>query len=237
VNDTYEDLIFPVAVQAFNGAVNQKDTLNIDFDNIKPIQQKTLSVAVDFRTLDQLKETLSRETGTNIRNLNLDRLNSIKEYCSFAWLLAVPNPNLGLAMTNSELQIALQLRLGHVTPLTRIECPGQKAHEIERSGLEILKCRCKFQHKRHNHLCEVFTNICRSAGFSTLREKLGLLRDGSRKRPGDVSVDTFDRGGKTAFDFRVTSNKQTLFTERPCKLGAAALHGDEVKMRNWNAVK
>jgi hypothetical protein len=236
-DEAFTDPVLMATVTNYNDAVNETDRLVVNLEDIKPIQQKPLSVAVDFRTRDELKSILSREADDHVRNLNLDRLNSIAEYSSFCWLLAVPNVNLGLGMTNRELQIALQIRLGHMEGFAASECPGGSVHEVERSGLEILKCKRKFQHKRHDHLVEVFTKQCRAAGLFPVREKLGNLADGSRKRPGDVTVDTFDRGGKTAFDFRVTSNKQAMFTGSLQEVGRVALYGDQIKMRNWDSVR
>ena len=105
------------------------------------------------------------------------------------------------------------------------------------AGWRSLSASASFSNKRHNHLVEVFTKQCRAAGFFPMREKLGIINDGSQKRPGDITVDTFDRGGKTAFDFRVTSNKQTMFTERLQDVRRAAMYGDHVKMRNWDDIK
>ena len=174
---------------------------------------------------------IEKETDIDVKNLHLDRLFSIKTEASTAWLLAVPKPLLGLSMTNAELQFGLQIRLGHV--VGEFRCSGDREHAVDRSGLEVLKCK-KFQKVRHDAIASVVTNIARAAGEHPTRENLGLFGDGSRLRPGDIVLPNFNRGGKLVLDVRVTNNKQDIMTKSaPKKAGRAAAKGADDKIRDW----
>jgi hypothetical protein len=200
---------------------------------MKSIEQKSLSIAIDNFTEARLTNTIKASGDVLSRNLNLDRLLSIKTEASKAWLLAVPNSNLGLSMTNAELRFALQLRLGHV--VGEFNCVGGREHAVDRSGLEILKCK-RLQKVRHDVIASTITNIARSAGEHPTRENLGLFGDGSQRRPGDIVLPSFNRGETQVLDVRVTSNAQKKFTSSsPNKAGRAADHGAAVKIRDWDA--
>src|SRR5690606_3219648 len=149
-----------------------------------------------------------------LRNFNLDRILSCREYSSFAWLLAVPNRNLGLGMTSNQVERGLQIRLGHVDFSSGIVCSGNAQHENERSGMEVAKCTHRaFVMAGHENLAANFGAHARSAGMHHRREDLGILQDGSKARPGDVIIPNYDRRLPTVSDFRVTNNKQKMFTD------------------------
>jgi hypothetical protein len=222
------------AIASFNTKVKPESRIEAaNFGELLSIEQKSLSIAVDKLTEAKVLEIVKALPDVEVRNLNLDRLLSIKDKISSAWLLAVPNPNLGLFMTNEELQFALQIRLGHVAPHT-FRCLGENDHGSDRSGLEVLKCG-KLQKVRHDVIVGVQTNIARAAGLHPTRENLGIFGDGSQSRPGDMVMETYARGSRAVMDVRVTNNKQSMFTCRaPTTAGRAAAHGERVKLRDWN---
>jgi hypothetical protein len=231
-----EEPVDPTAVVNALEVYNAKVSLTARMDVAKlgameSIEQKSLSIAIDNFAESRLVSMIKEETDTDVKNLHLDRLFSIKTEASTAWLLAVPNPLLGLSMTNAELQFALQIRLGHV--VGEFRCSGDREHDVDRSGLEVLKCK-KFQKVRHDAIASVVTNIARAAGEHPTRENLGLFGDGSQLRPGDVVLPNFNRGGKLVLDVRVTNNKQDTMTKSaPAKAGRAAAKGAADKMRGW----
>jgi hypothetical protein len=220
------------ALAQYNSKVGPKAQLDAaKLSVMESIEQKSLSIAIDNNTESRLISLVNSEPDVETRNLSLDRLLSIKKESSRAWLLAVPNSNLGLGMTNEELRFALQLRLGHV--VGNFRCSGERDHEVDRSGLEVLKCK-KLQKVRHDAIASVVTNIARSAGEHPTRENLGLFGDGSQRRPGDVVLPSFNRGGKLVMDVRVTNNKQDIFTRYTPKVaGRAAEHGANLKTKDW----
>lgn len=200
---------------------------------MESIEQKSLSIAIDNFAESRLINAIKAEADLRSKNLNLDRLLSIKTDAAKAWLLAVPNSNLGLSMTNSELRFALQLRLGHV--VGEFQCVEGRQHAVDRSGLEVLKCK-RLQKVRHDVIASVVTNIARAAGEHPTRENLGLFGDGSQRRPGDIVLPSFNRGGRQICDVRVTNNAQQKFIRSaPNKAGRAADHGAAKKIRDWNA--
>jgi len=145
----------------------------------------------------------------------------------------VPNGNLGLSMSNEEIETSLQIRLGHINIDERYLCPATSQHMIERSGLELLKCK-RYAKRRHDALSEVSANFARSVGLHPHREKVGILQDGSQARPGDVYLPTYDRGSAAALDFRVTNNKQKVFKSKvPNVAGRVAMHGEQIKNAKW----
>ena len=216
----------------YNSRVGPKARLDVaKLGAMESIEQKSLSIAIDNNTESRLISLVKNESDPEVRNLNLDRLLSIKKDSSKAWLLAIPNPNLGLGMSNVELRFALQLRLGHV--VGNFRCSGERDHTVDRSGLEVLKCK-KLQKVRHDVIASVVTNIARSAGEHPTRENLGLFGDGSKRRPGDIVLPNFNRGERLVMDVRVTNNKQDIFTRYvPNKAGRAADHGAQIKNSKW----
>ena len=102
--------------------------------NIDSVSQRLLQKQVDTQKCDSLKQV------STIRDQA--RLNAISEPNARAWLTAIPNPNLGLALPRNEFTVALRLRLGillfqsHPNAL-RCAC-GQS---IDKFGDHLLGCR------------------------------------------------------------------------------------------------
>ena len=140
---------------------------------------------------------------------------------------------MGLALTNEELSYALQLRLGHIDMDATYSCTSTLSHDKERSGLDLLKCK-RWGKARHDALAEATAYMARRAGLHPTREPVGVLQDGTRKRPGDIILPTFSRGAVTALDFCVTNNKQAILLDKPLlPPGRAARLGFDQKLRKW----
>ena len=88
--------------------------------NIDSVSQRSLQKQVDTRKFDSLKQS------STIRDQA--RLNAISEPHAGAWRTAIPNPNLGLAMSRHEFTVALRLRLG--IPLFRLIQTLYAAHVV-----------------------------------------------------------------------------------------------------------
>ena len=97
-----------------------------------------------------------------------------------------------------------------------------------------MKCK-RFGKGRHDALAEAADNLARSAGLQSRREPVGILQDGTSKRPGDVLLPTFDRGAIVALDFRVTNNKQAILLGQALRVGRASRFGYQQKMTRWHA--
>ena len=88
--------------------------------NIDSVSQRSLQKQVDTRKFDSLKQSSTI--------CDQARLNAISEPHARAWRTAIPNPNLGLAMSRHEFTVALRLRLG--IPLFRLIQTLYAAHVV-----------------------------------------------------------------------------------------------------------
>jgi hypothetical protein len=233
----FEDDELVASVASYNALVPNNQ---IDINTLggqQSIPQKSLSIAIDSTIRRRLITMINGMQDAPTVNLHNERMLSIREYSSYGWLLAVPNKNFGHDMTDEEVESSLQIRLGHINTLWRYQCPGtgsDAAHAtVERSGLDLLKCK-KFYKQRHDPLRDKCANVASSIGLHPELESVGVLRDGSAKRPGDVILPTYDRGSKAAIDITVINNKQTVLTSSvPQIVGRTALHGETSKNNKW----
>ena len=120
--------------------------------NIDSPSQHALQLQVDNGSYEALKLSCTLRDQA--------RLNTISEPHAGAWLRAVPNPNLGLAMSRHEFSIAARLWLGitlfpaHPSAV-RCKC-GQL---IDGFGDHLLGCRqIHLRSKRHDALRDVIFN-------------------------------------------------------------------------------
>ena len=123
---------------------------------------------------------------------------------SGAWLRAIPNHSLGLAMSPQEFVVALRLRLGiavfprHPTSF-RCTC----SHVIDEHGDHVLGCG-PLRNKRHDALCNVIFHCLLNENSGTRREQgCSTL---SFDRPGDVYHPDFSHGKPAYFDMSVRNS-------------------------------
>ena len=108
--------------------------------------QKSLQRAVDTATLLSCKESAPLRDKA--------RLNTIGTPFTGAWLLAIPNPNLGLTLSKEEFILSVCMWLGcHLFPQSsRCVC----GHIIDLHGDHVLGCgHGPFRIKRHDALCDI----------------------------------------------------------------------------------
>ena len=113
------------------------------------------------------------------------RLNTISEPHAGAWLTAIPNPNLGLAMSHHELTIAVHLWLGvplFSSPPNAVCCICGQV--LDKFG-DHLGCRKICLHsRRHDALRDVIFQALLVHDKGTRREQRSSSENYSR--PGDV---------------------------------------------------
>ena len=168
------------------------------------------------------------------RNLDLTRHNDLKRSASLrdlarinalsaphtgSWLLAIPNFNLGLAMTPQEFVIALRIRLGlslfpFPPAFTRCFC----GHAIDPFADHVLSCGTgPLRSKRHDALCDVLHHTLLIDNSSCRREQRCLSDDNSR--PGDLYHPDFHLGRPAYFDITVRNSllpQQLVFASWRC---------------------
>ena len=132
---TKESSVVPLDYETSSKATFLQEFGSLTSDtNIDSVSQRSLQKQVDTRKFDSSKQS------SIIRDQA--RLNTISEPHAGAWLTAIPNPNLGLAMSRHEFTVALRLRLG--IPLfpsrpNAVRCPSGQL--IDKFGDHLLGCR------------------------------------------------------------------------------------------------
>ena len=174
---------------------------------------------MDTRKFDSLKQC------STIRDQA--RLNAISEPHAGAWLTAIPNPNLGLAMSRHEFTVALRLRLG--IPLfpshpNAVCCPC--AQLIDKFGDHLLGCRKNsLRSKRHDALRDTIYNALLIDDKGTLLEQ--TFSSQNNNRPGDVYHPNFLFGRPAYIDLTIRNTVQLKFVANSANsAGSAAAEGE-----------
>ena len=133
-----------------NGESQSKETFFTTYENVQidtdinAASQHSLQSQVDKWDFDLLKESCS------IRDKA--RLNTISEPHAGAWLTAIPNPNLRLAMSSHEFTIAVHLCLGlplFSSPANAVRCICGQV--LDKFGDHLLGCRkISLRSRRHD---------------------------------------------------------------------------------------
>ena len=150
---------------------------------------------------------------------------------------AVPNPNLGLAMSRHEFSIAVRLWLGitlfpaHPSAV-RCKC-GQL---IDGFGDHLLGCRqIHLPSKRHDALRDVIFNALLVDDKGTLKEQ--RFSSDTSDRPGDVFHPNFLTGRPAYFDITVRNSFQPKFVSSSATAaGAAGLAGEMEKDAKYDVL-
>ena len=173
--------------------------------NIDSISQRLLQKQEDTRKFDSLKQS------STIRDQA--RLNAISEPQPHAgaWLTAIPNSNLGLAMSRHEFTVALRLRLGislFPSHPNAVRCPcGQL---IDKFSDHLLGCRKNsLRSKRHDALRDTIYNALLIDDKGTLLEQ--RFSSQNNNRPGDVYHPNFLFGRPAYFDLTIRNTVQLKF--------------------------
>ena len=178
------------------------ENVQIDTD-INVASQHSLQSQVDKWDFDLLKESCF------IRDKA--RLNTISEPHAGAWLTAIPNPNLGLAMSRHESTIAVHLWLGlplFSSPPNAVRCICGQV--LDKFGDHLFGCRKISLHSRcHNALRDVIFQALLVHDKGTRREQRSSSENYSRS--GDVYHSNFLFSRLAYFDVTVCNSFQQRF--------------------------
>ena len=197
--------------------------------NIDSPSQHALRLQVDNGSYEALKLSCTLRDQA--------RLNTISEPHAGVWLRAVPNPNLGLAMSRHEFSIAVRLLLGitlfpaHPSAV-RCKC-GQL---IDGFGDHLLGCRqIHLRSKCHDALRDVIFNALLVDDKGTLKEQ--RFSSDTSDRPGDVFHPNFLTGRPAYFDITVRNSFQPKFVSSSATAaGAAGLAGEMEKDAKYDVL-
>ena len=186
--------------------------------------QHHLQVLLDNNLWSRLKEE------ANLRDRAC--MNTISAQYAGAWLRALPNPNLGLAMPSREFVVAVRIRLG----LPIFSPPPQSSlctcgTVLDEYGDHLLGCSQKTNLiiKRHDALCDVIFNTLLIDDSRCRREQ--RCSSDSGKRPGDIFHPNFQHGLPAYFDVTVRNSLQPSYLVQAASYaGAAAEAGEDEKV-------
>ena len=184
----------------------------VTLSTTKSVQQ-LLSTEQHEAMLARLKSRLS----TRSQNLMLA--------CSMPhasdWLLAPPVPGLGLGLHSDVFRTALKFRLG--IPLFDLSsvCPALSSSgtvcgsEMDVFGDHALCCHhgpsLVF---RHNNIRDILGHSARAAGLAAVVIEKKNQIDGSKAKPGDITVQQYHRGfASSAFDVTISHPLQKKLIE------------------------
>ena len=180
-----------------------------------------------------LQDSLDRRAFTMCKALSSlrdqARLNSITSSPAGAWLRAIPNPNLGLAMPQHEFIVAIRMWLGiplFPPPPHSLLCTcGQT---IDHFGDHLMGCgHGPLRIMRHNALRDTIWHALLQDNNNAVREQ--HCGEGN-SRPGDVYHPDFQQGKPAYFDISVRSSLQPQYLNRAAhQAGAAGEAGEAEK--------
>jgi hypothetical protein len=156
------------------------------------------------------------------------------------WLLAPPIPGLGLSLQNDNFRAALKFRLGLHLFEPGLRCPatsklGEKCgEELDVFGDHALCCHYGTSRVfRHNHLRDILGHSAKGAGLSAVVVEKKHQITGSKKKPGDITVQQYHRGfASTAFDVTVAHPLQRKYIDvASSEAGVAAQEAHDRKLQ------
>jgi hypothetical protein len=156
------------------------------------------------------------------------------------WLQAPPIPGLGLSLHNDNFRTALKFRLGLPLFDTGLVCPATSSKSGEVCGAELdvfgdhALC-CHFGTSRlfrHNNLRDILGHAAKGAGLSAVVIEKKHQITGSKKKPGDITVQQYHHGfPSTAFDVTIAHPLQKKFIEvAMSEAGVAAQEAHDRKL-------
>ena len=128
------------------------------------------------------------------------------------WLLAPPIPGLGLSLHSDVFRTSLKYRLGLPLFSEPFPCPSlSKAGEKCGDEMDVFGDHAICCHHgpsllfRHNNVRDILGHAARAAGLAAVVIEKKDQIDGSKVKPGDISVQQYHRGFATsAFDVTIT---------------------------------
>ena len=153
--------------------------------------------------------------------------------CSSAWLKAIPNPSLGLAMPVTEFVVAVRIWLGIPLFPTAQLCSCSSL--IDSYGDHLLGCSYgPLRIRRHDALTRILFH-------SMLLDNSGVLREqrvsgDNQSRPGDLYHPDFYQGCPAFFDVSVRNTlSPSYISQASVSAGAAAAAGEALKDKQHEA--
>ena len=179
------------------------------------------------RALDDALKSSVRSSLCSLREQA--RFNAVTFPHVGAWLRAIPNPNLSLAMSPREFVTALRLRLGvpvFSPPPRSIRCVC--GHILDVFGDHALGCSSSLRIRRHDALCDTVYHWLLVDNSGVRREQ--RCSSQSMDRPGDVFHPDFSNGKAAYFDISVRNSfSPSHVINAAVKAGAAAQAGEMEK--------
>ena len=221
---TDEEILF------FPGEHEQWQYLQRLLPDIKDCSQN----ATQHHLQSLLDSSLSNSLKHNASLRDRARLNTISAQHAGAWLRALPNSNLGLAMPQKEFMISLRLWLGiSLFASDSARCPCKQT--LDRFGDHLLGCgQGNWRIRRHDAICDVFLHAL-SVDNANCRREQRCTAD-NQSRPGDVFHPDFEQGSPTYFDISIRNSFQTQYITKAAQYaGAAAEAGENEKDRRHEA--
>ena len=184
------------ALHSFGSATGINAASSLD-DLDMPISQKSLSRLIDQSNYDHL---LSISQDPRSRALLLST--SIPH--AGDWLSALPAPNLGLHLLDSEFRLCLRYWLGIQIASDTSTCPVC-SRLADPFGDHALACGGNNDRvTRHNAIRDVLFSAAQAAALSPRREVPSLIPE-SISRPADICLPSWTQGRPTALDVTVVS--------------------------------
>ena len=211
-------------------------------DHIRSLVPDSLDI-IDLTSSSQhdLQRLLNTKLSTTILEKaslrDCARLNTISAPHAGAWLRAIPNPNLSLAMPQREFIIAVCTWLGipfFPPPPSSKRCSCGQV--LDSYGDHLLGCgEGNWRNRRHNTLADVAFEALLSDNANCSCEQ--RLCGDSNARPGDIYHPDFERGRPTYFDITVRNSLQpTYMVKAACQAGVAAEAGEREKDSSYKDI-
>jgi hypothetical protein len=139
-----------------------------------------------------------------------------------AWLHAPPVPGLGLSLKSENFRTAMKFRLGMALFEEGSMCSASSSKSGNVCGAEqdiygdhALCCHHGTSRVfRHNQVRDILGHAAKAAGLSAVVIEKKNQISGSKKKPGDITVQQYHRGfSSTAFDVTVTHPLQKKYID------------------------
>ena len=196
-------------------------------------QEAITGITHDFHTLREnphvqrlLSDERHRASLTKLQAHSSARTQNLLLACTMPhasdWLLTAPIPGLGLSMHSDNFRTALKFRLGMPLFDPDLKCPASSAEtgevcgeELDVYGDHVLCCHYGTSHVfRHNQVRDILGHSAKAAGLSAVVIEKKDQIAGSKKKPGDITVQQYHRGfSSTAFDVTIAHPLQKKYIE------------------------
>jgi hypothetical protein len=159
------------------------------------------------------------KTKSSIRSQNLMLASSMPHASD--WLLAPPIHGLGLGLQSDVFRTALKFRLGLPLFSEPFPCPALSSDgKVCASEMDVFGDHAPCCHHgtslvfRHNNVRDILGHSARAAGLAAVVIEKKNQVDGSKEKPGDITVQQYHRGFATsAFDVTISHPLQKKYIE------------------------